>query len=52
MEELMEKFGTIFIRCTKENDDYWNECASFLANKFADVNTNTKAAFYRKLSLF
>jgi hypothetical protein len=49
MEELMEKFGTIFIKCTKENDDYWNECASFLANKLADVNKNTKAAFYRKL---
>jgi hypothetical protein len=49
MDEFMSTFSTIFAKCTKEGDGHWNECASFVANKLADVKANAKSALYRKL---
>jgi hypothetical protein len=49
MDDIMDKFSTVFVKCTKEGDAYWNECASFLSNKLADINANSKSALYRKL---
>lgn len=49
MDEIMDTFNTIFIKCTKDGDAYWNECASFLGDRLKDVNNNSKSALYKKI---
>jgi hypothetical protein len=49
VDEIMDKFNTICIKCTKEGDAYWNECTSFLGDRLKDVNNNSKSALYKKL---